>query len=53
VDRLRQSGYEVDQVISLVDREEGGAELYQEKGLKFEAVFSIREIQARWAELNA
>ncbi len=47
VERLRGAGYSVEQVISLVDREQGGAEFYQSVGLKFEAVFSIREIQER------
>jgi orotate phosphoribosyltransferase len=52
VDRLRQVGYHADQIIALVDRHQGGAELYQQQGLKFQAVFSLREIQARWAELQ-
>lgn len=47
VERLRGAGYSVEQVISLVDREQGGAEFYQSVGLKFEAVFSIQEIQER------
>jgi orotate phosphoribosyltransferase len=47
VERLRGAGYSVDRVISLVDREQGGAEFYQSVGLNFEAVFSIREIQER------
>ena len=45
VERLRAAGYEVEQVISLVDRKQGGAEFYQSQGLKFEALFSISEIQ--------
>lgn len=52
VERLRQAGYSVNHIIALVDRHQGGAELYQEQGLNFQTVFSIREIQARWAELN-
>ncbi|GET36338.1 orotate phosphoribosyltransferase [Microseira wollei] len=51
VERLRGAGYSVDRVISLVDREQGGAEFYQGVGLKFEAVFSIREIQQRYKNL--
>lgn len=53
VDRLRQAGYQVDRVIALVDRQQGGAELYQQQGLVFESVFSIKDIQTRWAELRA
>lgn len=52
VERLRQAGYRVNQIIALVDRQQGGAELYQQEGLQFEALFSIQEIQQRWAELQ-
>ncbi len=46
VERLRQAGYTVEQVIALVDRQQGGAEFYQEQGLKFQALFSIVDLQA-------
>jgi orotate phosphoribosyltransferase len=52
VERLRQAGYQVNGIIALVDREQGGAELYQQAGLPFQAVFSIRDIQRRWREIN-
>jgi len=52
VERLRQAGYSVSQILALVDREQGGAELYKQEGLQFQAVFSIRDIQSRWAELQ-
>ncbi len=52
VERLAQAGYEVEQVIALVDREQGGAELYREAALKFQAVFSIRDIQQRHHQLK-
>ena len=45
VERLQEVGYQVEQIIALVDREQGGAELYQSKGIDFKALFSIREIQ--------
>ncbi|MBE9224666.1 orotate phosphoribosyltransferase [Phormidium sp. LEGE 05292] len=51
VERLRQAGYTVEEVISLVDRKQGGAEFYQSVGLKFSAVFGIEEIQSRAQEL--
>lgn len=53
VDRLREAGYNVERVIALVDRQQGGAELYGQKGLQFQALFSILDMQERWAELNA
>ena len=45
VERLQNAGYHVEQIIALVDREQGGKELYQSKGLDFKAIFSIKEIQ--------
>ncbi len=52
VDRLRQDGYQVDTVLAIVDRQQGGAELYQAEGLNFAALFTIPELQARWSELQ-
>ena len=52
VERLRQAGYSVNQVIALVDRQQGGAELYQSNGLEFQAVFSIQEIQERFRQIR-
>jgi len=53
VDRLRQAGYTVNQIIALVDRQQGGAELYQQQDLQFQSVFSIQDIQTRYAQLQA
>lgn len=53
VHHLKNAGYQVSQVITLVDREQGGAELYQREGLEFQAVFSIRDLQKRWKQLNS
>lgn len=52
VDRLRNAGYLVDEVISLVDRQQGGAEFYQQQGLKFRAVYTIEDLQQRWKQLQ-
>ncbi len=52
VERLKEAGYTVDRVISLVDRKQGAAEFYQSIGLKFEAVFTISEIQERYQKLG-
>jgi orotate phosphoribosyltransferase len=53
VERLREAGYSVEQVISIVDRQQGGAEFYQSVGLKFQTVFSIEDIQERWKQLHS
>jgi orotate phosphoribosyltransferase len=52
VERLRAAGYTVTQILALVDRQQGGAELYQQKGLNFQTVFTIKDIQTYWASHN-
>ncbi|MBW4615317.1 MAG: orotate phosphoribosyltransferase [Desmonostoc vinosum HA7617-LM4] len=52
VERLKAANYTVEQVIALVDRQQGGAELYESAGLKFAALFTIEEIQKRYRELG-
>ncbi|MBV6625414.1 MAG: orotate phosphoribosyltransferase [Rivularia sp. (in: Bacteria)] len=51
VTRLRDAGYTVNQVISLIDRQQGGAEYYKSVNLQFEAVFSITDIQERYKQI--
>ena len=46
VERLQDAGYQVTQILALVDREQGGKELYKSQGIEFQALFSIQEIQA-------
>ncbi|MEK0183204.1 hypothetical protein [Microcoleus anatoxicus] len=36
-----------DRILSLIDREQGGAEFYRSVGLDFEAVFTINDLQ-KW-----
>jgi orotate phosphoribosyltransferase len=52
VERLREAGYTVNTVISLIDRLQGGAEFYQSVGLEFQAVFTIEDIQQRYHDLK-
>lgn len=52
VERLRDAGYSVDEVISLVDRQQGGADLYQSEGLKFQAVFTIQDFQQQYSQIK-
>lgn len=52
VERLQAAGYTVDRVISLIDRLQGGGELYQSAGLQFVALFTIKDLQKRYAEIN-
>ena len=48
VERLKQAGSIVEEIISLVDRQQGGSELYQQQGLKFQALFTIEDIQQQY-----
>ena len=52
VERLRAASYQVDTIMALVDREQGGTEFYQQQGLQFTPLFSIREIQQAYANLS-
>jgi orotate phosphoribosyltransferase len=52
VDRLQSVGYQVKQIIALVDREQGGATFYQAQGLNFKAVFSIHDLQNKAKSLQ-
>lgn len=45
VERLRAAGYKVDRILSLIDREQGGGELYREAGLNFQAIFTIQDLK--------
>jgi orotate phosphoribosyltransferase len=45
VEKLRDAGYTVTHVLTLVDRQQGGAALYAKEGLEFKAVFEISEIE--------
>lgn len=46
VERLQGAGYQVNQIIALVDRQAGGAELYQAHGLQYQSILTLSEIQA-------
>ncbi|NCO75783.1 MAG: orotate phosphoribosyltransferase [Cyanobacteria bacterium] len=45
VERLREAGYQVKKIISLVDRQAGGGEFYESQGLEFESIFTLADIQ--------
>jgi orotate phosphoribosyltransferase len=53
VERLRDAGYAVNRVVSLVDRQQGGAEFYQSQNLAFEAVLAIADLQQRYQALKS
>ena len=46
IDRLKGAGYEANRVLTLVDREQGGAEFYAQNGIEFQSLFTIQDIQA-------
>ncbi|AFY73907.1 orotate phosphoribosyltransferase [Synechococcus sp. PCC 7502] len=51
VEKLKEAGYQVNLVLTLVDRLQGGAECFAAAGLDFKAVFTIAEIQDRAAQI--
>jgi len=44
IDRVAAQGFKVAQIITVVDRQEGGAETLAEKGYKLEAIFTREEL---------
>ncbi len=52
VERLQQAGYKVERVMALIDRQQGGAELYASARLKFQSLYTIQDIQERWKQLQ-
>ncbi len=52
VEQLQTAGYNVTQILAIVDREQGGRELYQQRGIQFQALFSITDIQAYARTVN-
>ncbi|MBU6228874.1 MAG: orotate phosphoribosyltransferase [Cyanobacteria bacterium REEB459] len=52
VERLQAANYRIDQILALVDRQQGGAELYKAKGLSFAALFTLEDIQAHYRQLR-
>ena len=52
VNRLREAGYQVNQIFSLVDRQQGGREFYEKEGIQFESIFTISALQENLKSLN-
>ena len=50
--RLREAGYTVNLILALVDRQQGGAQLYQEHDLDFHSLFTIEDLKSRQQELK-
>lgn len=52
VEQLNAAGYQVSEILAIVDREQGGKALYQEQGIQFQALFSITEVQTYARQLG-
>jgi len=52
VNQLKEAGYVVRRVITIVDREEGGQEAMDEAGLELVSLFRLSEVAARAKELE-
>ncbi|PZO55357.1 MAG: orotate phosphoribosyltransferase [Phormidesmis priestleyi] len=53
VERLRAAGYVVNDILALVDRQQGGQALYDAAGLNFQPIFTIDELQAYGRDRSA
>jgi orotate phosphoribosyltransferase len=53
VNQLREAGYVVEQVVAIVDRQEGGAEAMAAAGLELRSLFLLEEVSATQAGLQA
>ena len=48
VERLQGAAYAVSHIFALVDRQQGGRELYTQAGLAFESLYDLSELQTHW-----
>ena len=46
VHQLRQAGYELQRVVAIVDREEGGAAALQQEGLELHSLYRLSQVAA-------
>ena len=53
VNQLKEAGYTVGRVVTIVDREEGGLEAMDAAGLELVSLFRLSEVAARAQELAA
>ncbi len=51
VEQLQEAGYKVQNIISIVDRQEGGAHAIEKQGLQLISLFSLDEISQRFHKL--
>ncbi|WP_036916770.1 MULTISPECIES: orotate phosphoribosyltransferase [unclassified Prochlorococcus] len=51
VEQLKQAGYFVNNIICIVDRQEGGAEKIEKAGLNLKSLFLLGEISERFNEM--
>ncbi len=49
--RLRDAGYSINRIVSIVDRNEGGAQMIEKNGIELISLFSIDEVSSRSREL--
>lgn len=52
VNQLREAGYQVERVVAIVDRQEGGREAMEAAGLELRSLFLLEEVAAASQELT-
>ncbi|AFY36577.1 orotate phosphoribosyltransferase [[Leptolyngbya] sp. PCC 7376] len=53
VERLQDIGYQVTEIIAVVDRQQGGSEFYASQNLKFSSLFTIADVQKAYQALKS
>ena len=53
VQQLREAGYRVERVVTIVDREEGGSAAMTAEGLELVSLFRLEQVATRAKELTA
>jgi len=48
VERVRESGFGVSAVVSLVDRDQGAEAFFAEKGVPFFSLITVSEVRSRY-----
>lgn len=52
VEKITEFGCKVDKILAIVDRNEGGKEVFKQKGIKFECLFDIKDLIERAESLR-
>ena len=52
MEKLRDAGYRVERVVTIVDRQEGGEETMKEAGIELRSLFKVEEFNGKGIKSN-